>query len=120
MLALDYEIFIFLRSTQGPFSFNARLQNVSQKLENVIPLSNLHICMHALIGIPYVLLQTLVCGTIVYAMVGSECSVTKFFLVHIFVFFTSLYFYPTWYDDTSNDPKPKRCIIPYSSGIIDL
>jgi predicted nucleic-acid-binding protein len=59
MSTLDYEIFISSKVLKGSFSFDARLQNVSQKLENVMPLSNLHICMQTLIEIPYVLLQAL-------------------------------------------------------------
>ncbi|XP_058737880.1 pleiotropic drug resistance protein 1-like isoform X1 [Vicia villosa] len=46
----------------------------------------------ALIEIPYVLIQTLIYGTIVYTMVGFEWSVTKFFWYIYFMFFTSLYF----------------------------
>jgi hypothetical protein len=55
-------------------------------------LSNLHICMQALIEIPYVLLQALIYGTIIYAMIGLKWSVANFLWYIFFVFFISLYF----------------------------
>ncbi|QHO32327.1 Pleiotropic drug resistance protein [Arachis hypogaea] len=44
------------------------------------------------IEIPYILLQTLVYGVIVYAMIGFEWTVMKFFWYLFFMFFTFLYF----------------------------
>lgn len=48
--------------------------------------------MQALIEIPYVLLQTMIYGFIVYAMVGYEWNVTKVLWYIFFLFFTILYF----------------------------
>ncbi|XP_015937455.1 pleiotropic drug resistance protein 1 [Arachis duranensis] len=44
------------------------------------------------IEIPYILLQTLVYGVIVYAMIGFEWTAMKFFWYLFFMFFTFLYF----------------------------
>ncbi|MED6142825.1 transcription factor [Stylosanthes scabra] len=46
----------------------------------------------ALIEIPHVLLQSVVYGGIVYAMIGYEWTVTKFIWYLFFMFFTFLYF----------------------------
>ncbi|XP_015972150.1 pleiotropic drug resistance protein 1-like [Arachis duranensis] len=46
----------------------------------------------ALIEIPHVLLQSIAYGVIVYAMIGYEWSVAKFFWYLFFMFFTFLYF----------------------------
>ena len=48
--------------------------------------------MQALIEIPYVLLQAVAYGIIVYSMIGYEWTVTKFFWYLFFMFFTFLYF----------------------------
>jgi predicted CDP-diglyceride synthetase/phosphatidate cytidylyltransferase len=48
--------------------------------------------MQALIEIPYVLLQALIYGTIIYAMIGFKWSVANFLWYIFFVFFISLYF----------------------------
>ncbi|CAJ1973751.1 unnamed protein product [Sphenostylis stenocarpa] len=44
------------------------------------------------IEIPYILIQTLVYGVIVYAMVGFDWTLSKFFWYLFFMFFTFLYF----------------------------
>ncbi|XP_061346220.1 pleiotropic drug resistance protein 1-like isoform X4 [Gastrolobium bilobum] len=44
------------------------------------------------IEIPYVLIQTLVYGVIVYAMIGFDWTPTKFFWYILFMFFSFLYF----------------------------
>jgi hypothetical protein len=67
--------------------------------------------MQALIEIPYVLLQALVYGTIVYAMVGFEWSVTKFFWYIYFVFFTSLYC--TYYGMMTIAITPNQTIVSF-------
>ncbi|WOK97977.1 hypothetical protein Cni_G06685 [Canna indica] len=46
----------------------------------------------ALIELPYIFVQSVVYGTIVYSMVGYEWTVTKFFWYLFFIFFTLLYF----------------------------
>jgi hypothetical protein len=48
--------------------------------------------MQAAIEIPYVLLQGLIYGTIVYTMIGFKWSVANFLWYIFFVFFTTLYF----------------------------
>lgn len=45
-----------------------------------------------MIELPYILLQTLVYGVIVYAMIGFDWSAKKFFLYLFFMYFTFLYF----------------------------
>ncbi|WVZ20778.1 hypothetical protein V8G54_008100 [Vigna mungo] len=44
------------------------------------------------IEIPYILIQTLVYGVIVYAMIGFDWTLSKFFWYLFFMFFTFLYF----------------------------
>lgn len=44
------------------------------------------------IEIPYIFIQTLVYGVIVYATIGFEWTVSKFFWYLFFMFFTFLYF----------------------------
>ncbi|XP_052732540.1 pleiotropic drug resistance protein 1-like [Vigna angularis] len=44
------------------------------------------------IEIPYILIQTLVYGVIVYAMIGFDWTLSKFFWYIFFMFFTFLYF----------------------------
>ncbi|KAK7410283.1 hypothetical protein VNO78_00953 [Psophocarpus tetragonolobus] len=44
------------------------------------------------IEIPYIFIQTLVYGVIVYAMIGFEWTLSKFFWYLFFMFFTFLYF----------------------------
>ncbi|XP_061343387.1 pleiotropic drug resistance protein 1-like [Gastrolobium bilobum] len=46
----------------------------------------------AIIEVPYVLLQTLIYGFIVYAMIGFEWAVTKVLWYLFFMFFTFMYF----------------------------
>ena len=48
--------------------------------------------MQVAIEIPYILVQTLVYGVIVYAMIGFEWTASKFFWYLFFMFFTFLYF----------------------------
>ncbi|KDP33642.1 hypothetical protein JCGZ_07213 [Jatropha curcas] len=45
-----------------------------------------------MIELPYILVQTITYGVIVYAMVGFEWSVSKFFWYIFFMYFTLLYF----------------------------
>ncbi|KAI9122006.1 hypothetical protein K1719_006695 [Acacia pycnantha] len=49
-------------------------------------------CAQVLIELPYVLLQAVVYGIIVYAMIGFEWTVTKVFWYLFFTYFTLLYF----------------------------
>ncbi|KAA8521480.1 hypothetical protein F0562_012153 [Nyssa sinensis] len=44
------------------------------------------------IEIPYIFIQTIIYGVIVYAMIGFDWTVTKFFWYLFFMFFTLLYF----------------------------
>ncbi|XAR69346.1 Sulfate-transporting ATPase [Bertholletia excelsa] len=44
------------------------------------------------IELPYILVQTLIYGVLVYAMIGFEWTVTKFFWYLFFMYFTFLYF----------------------------
>ncbi|KAI3868277.1 hypothetical protein MKX03_000188, partial [Papaver bracteatum] len=44
------------------------------------------------IEIPYILLQSLVYGVIVYAMIGFEWTAAKFFWYIFYMFFTLCYF----------------------------
>ncbi|GAB2216334.1 hypothetical protein Droror1_Dr00024106 [Drosera rotundifolia] len=46
----------------------------------------------AVIKIPYLLMQTLLYGIIVYAMIGFEWTAAKFFLNLLFTFLTFVYF----------------------------
>lgn len=45
-----------------------------------------------MIEIPYIFVQTIVYGIIVYAMIGYEWTIVKFFWQLFFMFFTLLYF----------------------------
>lgn len=69
-------------------------------------LPNIHIFVQALIEVPYVLLQVLVYGIMVYAMVGYEWTVTKVFWYIFFIFFTTLYF--TYYGMMSVAMTPNQ------------
>ncbi|WVZ78811.1 hypothetical protein U9M48_026461 [Paspalum notatum var. saurae] len=44
------------------------------------------------IELPYVFIQTLIYGTLVYTMIGFEWTITKFFWYLFFMYFTLLYF----------------------------
>ncbi|KAL7122203.1 hypothetical protein ACP275_01G030300 [Erythranthe tilingii] len=46
----------------------------------------------AVIELPYLLIQTLIYGVIVYAMIGFEWTVVKFFWYIFFMYFTLMYF----------------------------
>ncbi|KAJ4822154.1 hypothetical protein Tsubulata_017315 [Turnera subulata] len=46
----------------------------------------------ALIEIPYVLAQAMLCGVIVYASIGFQSTATKFLWYQFFMFFTLLYY----------------------------
>ena len=48
--------------------------------------------MQVMIEIPYIFVQTIVYGIIVYAMIGYEWTIVKFFWQLFFMFFTLLYF----------------------------
>lgn len=48
--------------------------------------------MQVLIELPHLLIQTLIYGLIVYAMIGFEWTATKFFWFIFFTYFTLLYF----------------------------
>lgn len=48
--------------------------------------------MQVMIEIPYVFLQTLIYGVIVYGMIQFEWTAIKFFWYLFFMFFTLLYF----------------------------
>lgn len=48
--------------------------------------------MQVMIEIPYIFIQTIVYGIIVYSMIGYEWTVVKFFWHLFFMFFTLLYF----------------------------
>lgn len=45
-----------------------------------------------MIEIPYIFVQTIVYGIIVYAMIGYEWTIVKFFWQLFFMYFTLLYF----------------------------
>eukprot|EP00257_Ricinus_communis_P024854 XP_025012268.1 pleiotropic drug resistance protein 1 isoform X5 [Ricinus communis] len=45
-----------------------------------------------MIEVPYILIQTIIYGVIVYAMVGFEWTISKFFWYLFFMYFTLLYF----------------------------
>ncbi|CAN4076592.1 unnamed protein product [Withania somnifera] len=45
-----------------------------------------------MIELPYIFIQTIIYGVIVYAMIGFEWTVTKFFWYLFFMYFTLLYF----------------------------
>lgn len=62
-----------------------------------MPFSNemdvsLSLYMQVLIEVPYVFVQAMVYGIIVYAMVGFEWTVAKFLWYLFFMYFTFLYF----------------------------
>ncbi|XP_061343406.1 pleiotropic drug resistance protein 1-like isoform X2 [Gastrolobium bilobum] len=63
------------------------------------------------IELPYVLLQAVVYGIIVYAMIGFEWTVTKVFWYLFFMYFTFLYF--TYYGmmSAAMTPNPSMAII---------
>lgn len=48
--------------------------------------------MQVMIEIPYIFVQTIVYGIIVYAMIGYEWTIVKFFWQLFFMYFTLLYF----------------------------
>lgn len=48
--------------------------------------------MQVLIELPYGFIQTILYGVIVYAMLGFEWTVAKFFWYIFFIYFTLLYF----------------------------
>lgn len=48
--------------------------------------------MQVAIELPYVFLQTIMYGVIVYAMIGFEWTVAKFLWYIFFMYFTCLYF----------------------------
>lgn len=55
--------------------------------------NSLHIWnIQVAIEIPYIFIQTLVYGVIVYAMIGFDWTFSKFFWYLFFMFFTFLYF----------------------------
>ncbi|RDY03844.1 Pleiotropic drug resistance protein 1, partial [Mucuna pruriens] len=71
------------------------------------------------IELPHVLLQTVVYCVIVYAMVGFEWTVTKFFWYLFFMYFTFLYF--TYYGmmSAAMTPNPSIAVI-LSSGFYEI
>lgn len=48
--------------------------------------------MQVVIELPYLFVQTIIYGVIVYAMIGFEWTVTKFLWYLFFMYFTLLYF----------------------------
>lgn len=48
--------------------------------------------LHVPIELPYILVQSLIYGVLVYAMIGFEWTVAKFFWYMFFMYFTLLYF----------------------------
>ena len=50
------------------------------------------ISLQVMIELPHIFIQTIIFGLIVYAMVGFEWTVTKFFWYLFFMYFTFLYF----------------------------
>ena len=48
--------------------------------------------MQVMIELPHLFLQTIIYGVIVYAMIGFEWTVAKFFWYLFFMYFTLLYF----------------------------
>lgn len=48
--------------------------------------------MQVVAELPHILTQTLIYGVIVYAMIGFEWTVVKFFWYMFFTYFTLLYF----------------------------
>lgn len=71
-------------------------------------LSNLHVLLQVLIELPYVLVQAVVYGFIIYAMIGFEWTVTKVLWYLFFMFFTFLYF--TYYGMMSVAMTPNQHI----------
>ena len=73
--------------------------------------SDLNIFLQVVIELPYVLLQALVYGIIVYAMIGFEWTVAKVFWYFFFMYFTFLYF--TYYGmmAAAMTPNPPIAII---------
>lgn len=55
-------------------------------------LSNLHLLLQVTIELPYILVQAVVYGIIIYAMIGFEWTVAKVFWYLFFMYFTFLYF----------------------------
>lgn len=55
-------------------------------------LSNILCVIQVVIEIPYIFVQTIVYGIIVYAMIGFEWTIVKFFWYLFFMYFTFLYF----------------------------
>ncbi|RZB48334.1 Pleiotropic drug resistance protein 1 [Glycine soja] len=81
--------------------------------------SDLHIFLQVVVELPHVLLQTVVYSAIVYAMIGFEWSVTKFFWYLFFMYFTFLYF--TYYGmmSAAMTPNPSLAVI-ISSGFYEV
>lgn len=48
--------------------------------------------MQVFIELPYIFVQTVIYGIIVYAMIGFDWTVSKFFWYIFFMYFTFLYF----------------------------
>jgi ABC-type multidrug transport system permease subunit len=55
-------------------------------------LPNFHLVLQVLIELPYIFVQASAYGFIVYAMIGFEWTVAKFFWYLFFMYFTLLYF----------------------------
>lgn len=68
--------------------------------------------MQALIEIPYIFVQSVTYGVIVYAMIGFEWTAAKFLWYQFFMFFTLLYF--TYYGMMAVAMTPNHHI----SGIV--
>lgn len=70
--------------------------------------------MQVVIEIPYIFVQALVYGVLVYAMIGFEWTAFKFFWYLFFMFFTLLYF--TFYGMMAVAMTPNHHIAQIVSG----
>ncbi|VAH79294.1 unnamed protein product [Triticum turgidum subsp. durum] len=68
------------------------------------------------IEFPYILVQTVIYGVLVYSMIGFEWSVAKFFWYLYFMYFTLLYF--TFYGMTAVGLTPNESVAAIISGAV--
>ncbi|KAF8035905.1 hypothetical protein BT93_C1815 [Corymbia citriodora subsp. variegata] len=73
---------------------------------------------HVIIEIPYIFVQTVIYGVIVYAMIGFEWTASKFFWYIFCMFFTLLYF--TFYGMMSVAATPNQNIAAITSSAFHL